>query len=139
MYVWLLNNKKLVAVALAFLLLVGFTIYSFATINSLNNKVSSLETSLEKAEEKVDFLDKSYTDLVKQTDKMQVDLNRYFTLAQLGEQKYQNALNTLANLRERENQASTDPVSLSRDIRAEDEEYRKELACAVGNLEYCSQ
>lgn len=136
---WIKSNKKLVAGILAFLLVAGYILYNSLTIASLRDSLDAANSNLATATQKVEALESSYTDLVSKTDKMQVDLNRYFFLATQAETNYQNSLSLLGKLRDRETQATTDPISLTKDIRAEVEDFENQYSCLTGNLESCSQ
>lgn len=137
---WAMLNKKLVAYLLAFLLVVGYVFYNAKTIASLQENLQITNSELTAAKDRLTILDVGYSELVKRTDKMQVDLNRYFFLTKEAETKYQKSITLLNSLKDRESQVSSDPISLSRDIRAEVLDFEKQYSCTVtGNLESCSQ
>lgn len=138
-WVWIKANKKLVAVILAFLLVFGYILYNTLTIAGLRSDLVTAQSSLQAATERVNVLETGYTDLVKKTNQMQLDLNRYFFINKENEAKYQQSLDLLNALRNREDQVTSDPVSLARDIRAEVEDFENQYSCLVGNLESCSQ
>lgn len=138
-WVWIKANKKLVAVILAFLLVFGYILYNTLTIAGLRSDLVTAQSSLQVATERVNVLETGYTDLVKKTNQMQLDLNRYFFINKENEAKYQQSLDLLNALRNREDQVTSDPVSLARDIKAEVEDFENQYSCLVGNLESCSQ
>lgn len=138
-WVWIKANKKLVAVILAFLLVFGYILYNTLTIAGLRSDLVTAQYSLQAATERVNVLETGYTDLVKKTNQMQLDLNRYFFINKENEAKYQQSLDLLNALRNREDQVTSDPVSLARDIKAEVEDFENQYSCLVGNLESCSQ
>lgn len=138
-WVWVKANKKLVAVILAFLLVFGYILYNTLTIAGLRSDLVTAQSSLQAATERVNILETGYTDLVKKTNQMQLDLNRYFFINKENEAKYQQSLDLLNALRNREDQVTSDPVSLARDIKAEVEDFENQYSCLVGNLESCSQ
>lgn len=138
-WIWIKANKKLVAVILAFLLVFGYILYNTLTIAGLRNDLGTAQASLQAATERVNVLETGYTDLVKKTNQMQLDLNRYFFINKENEAKYQQSLDLLNALRNREDQVTSDPVSLARDIKAEVEDFENQYSCLVGNLESCSQ
>ncbi len=138
-WIWIKANKKLVAVILAFLLVFGYILYNTLTIAGLRSDLVTAQSSLQAATERVNVLETGYTDLVKKTNQMQLDLNRYFFINKENEAKYQQSLDLLNALRNREDQVTSDPVSLARDIRAEVEDFENQYSCLVGNLESCSQ
>ncbi|EAT0097316.1 hypothetical protein EK546_09320 [Salmonella enterica] len=138
-WVWIKANKKLVAVILAFLLVFGYILYNTLTIAGLRSDLVTAQSSLQAATERVNVLETGYTDLVKKTNQMQLDLNRYFFINKENEAKYQQSLDLLNALRNREDQVTSDPVSLARDIKAEVEDFENQYSCLVGNLESCSQ
>lgn len=138
-WVWIKANKKLVAVILAFLLVFGYILYNTLTIAGLRSDLVTAQSSLRAATERVNVLETGYTDLVKKTNQMQLDLNRYFFINKENEAKYQQSLDLLNALRNREDQVTSDPVSLARDIKAEVEDFENQYSCLVGNLESCSQ
>lgn len=138
-WIWIKANKKLVAVILAFLLVFGYILYNTLTIAGLRSDLVTAQSSLQAATERVNILETGYTDLVKKTNQMQLDLNRYFFINKENEAKYQQSLDLLNALRNREDQVTSDPVSLARDIKAEVEDFENQYSCLVGNLESCSQ
>lgn len=138
-WIWIKANKKLVAVILAFLLVFGYILYNTLTIAGLRSDLVTAQSSLQAATERVNVLETGYTDLVKKTNQMQLDLNRYFFINKENEAKYQQSLDLLNALRNREDQVTSDPVSLARDIKAEVEDFENQYSCLVGNLESCSQ
>ncbi|XAG95798.1 hypothetical protein U7154_000031 [Kononvirus KKP3711] len=138
-WIWIKANKKLVAVILAFLLVFGYILYNTLTIAGLRSDLGTAQSSLQAATERVNVLETGYTDLVKKTNQMQLDLNRYFFINKENEAKYQQSLDLLNALRNREDQVTSDPVSLARDIKAEVEDFENQYSCLVGNLESCSQ
>lgn len=138
-WIWIKANKKLVAVILAFLLVFGYIFYNTLTIAGLRSDLVTTQSSLQAATERVNVLETGYTDLVKKTNQMQLDLNRYFFINKENEAKYQQSLDLLNALRNREDQVTSDPVSLARDIKAEVEDFENQYSCLVGNLESCSQ
>lgn len=138
-WIWIKANKKLVAVILAFLLVFGYILYNTLTIVGLRSDLVTAQSSLQAATERVNVLETGYTDLVKKTNQMQLDLNRYFFINKENEAKYQQSLDLLNALRNREDQVTSDPVSLARDIKAEVEDFENQYSCLVGNLESCSQ
>ncbi|EBX7861956.1 hypothetical protein DS691_21370 [Salmonella enterica subsp. enterica serovar Bareilly] len=138
-WVWIKANKKLVVIILAFLLVFGYILYNTLTIAGLRSDLVTAQSSLQAATERVNVLETGYTDLVKRTNQMQLDLNRYFFINKENEAKYQQSLDLLNALRNREDQVTSDPVSLARDIKAEVEDFENQYSCLVGNLESCSQ
>lgn len=138
-WIWIKANKKLVAVILAFLLVFGYIFYNTLTIAGLRSDLVTAQSSLQAATERVNVLETGYTDLVKKTNQMQLDLNRYFFINKENEAKYQQSLDLLNALRNKEDQVTSDPVSLARDIKAEVEDFENQYSCLVGNLESCSQ
>lgn len=138
-WIWIKANKKLVAVILAFLLVFGYILYNTLTIAGLRSDLVTAQSSLQATTERVNVLETGYTDLVKKTNQMQLDLNRYFFINKENEAKYQQSLDLLNALRNREDQVTSDPVSLARDIKAEVEDFENQYSCLVGNLESCSQ
>lgn len=138
-WVWIKANKKLVAVILAFLLVLGYVLYNSYTISHLRSELGTAQSSLETAVNRVNVLETGYTDLLKKTNQMQLDLNRYFFINKENEAKYQKSLDLIRSLSDREDQVTSDPVSLARDIKAEVEDFENQYSCLTGNLESCSQ
>lgn len=136
---WLIANKKLVAILLAFLLVIGYVSYNYLTISSLQSSLEDTRSELVAANAKVDTLAIGYKDLVIKTDKMQVDLNRYTFILQKSETNYENALKLLNSLKGREKEAYTNPTKLAADVRKEVEDFEKEYECITGKVSSCSQ
>lgn len=136
-WIWIKANKKLVAVILAFLLVFGYILYNTLTIAGLRSDLVTAQSSLQAATERVNVLETGYTDLVKKTNQMQLDLNHYFFINKENEAKYQQSLDLLNALRNREDQVTSDPVSLARDIKAEVEDFENQYSCLIGDLQSC--
>lgn len=135
---WITLNKKLVAVILAFLVIIGYILYNSYTISSLREDLTNTSTALEQSKKQIDTLTTGYNKLVDTTNKMQVDLNRYNLNLQQSEAKYETALKTISNLKSREGEAKTNPTKLSNDLKEEVAEYEREFECVTGKLSSCS-